>query len=277
MLRHYLRLYNVNVLTQPVFPSGQTLKVDKSILLKKHTQKNNFLDYTLSNPKDDNQELFFVCFKSQRKAYSYMKNSYVLFTWKKRHWSCPHLSSMTVILPLLFKGNSTMYPPPRWTEQAIAFLLQCTAYWIKKKEEKTSLIQTLGKFAWESCNWLTQFSSKVPTCPQQHLLQGFLYRLDSRSLGLAVPSDTVEATKNLCVRVEGWTWYVLLFLNYHSLRGSKYTFMNGVFVHCKASQCTFLIAGNKEALVPAVITVADHLGHWVPLWMTVGASWLEKS
>lgn len=61
------RLYNVNVLTQRMFPSGPTPKVDKSILLK-----NNLLDYTLFIPKDDGQELVFVCFKSQRKAYSHM-------------------------------------------------------------------------------------------------------------------------------------------------------------------------------------------------------------
>lgn len=60
------RLYSVNVLTQQMFPSGQTLKIGKSILLKKNTNNNKKNPpglYTI-HPKrqEQGQELFCVCF-----------------------------------------------------------------------------------------------------------------------------------------------------------------------------------------------------------------------
>ena len=134
-------LYNVNVLTQRMFPSGQTLKVGKFILLK------SLLDDILFIPKDEAWPLFFFfcLFEIIEKiiesyGYSSMWNReidlvHIYFSWE----DCEE-----AILSLLLKANSKKCPT-RWNEQAIALLLQCTVCWIKKG----LLIWHLGKFAGE--------------------------------------------------------------------------------------------------------------------------------
>lgn len=139
-------LYNVNVLTQRMFPSGQTLKVGKSILLK------SLLDDILFILKDEAWPLFF-----------FLRLFFFLLVWKRRETHRVFgYSSMwnreidlvliyfswedckKAILSLLLKANSKKCPT-RWNEPAIVLLLQCAVCWIKKG----LLIWHLGKFAGE--------------------------------------------------------------------------------------------------------------------------------
>lgn len=77
-------LYNVNVLTERMFPSGQTLKVGKSILLK------SLLDDILFIPKDEAWPLvfFFLLVWNHRENHTVL---WLLLYVKLRNWSCPHL------------------------------------------------------------------------------------------------------------------------------------------------------------------------------------------
>lgn len=89
-------LYNVNVLTQRMFPSGQTLKVGKFILLK------SLLDDILFIPKDEAWPLviflFFLLVWNHRENHRVL---WLLLYVKLRNWSCPHL----FFLRRLWGGN----------------------------------------------------------------------------------------------------------------------------------------------------------------------------
>lgn len=99
-------------------------------------------------------------------------------------------------------------------------------------------------------------SSDVP----QHLLQGFLYSLDSHFLELAALSGTVEATSNWCVsmRKAGLDMYSCSLITTPWEVPSILLRMG--FSPLRSRPVDIPVAGNNEALVPAVLTVAGSLG-----------------
>lgn len=121
-------------------------------------------------------------------------------------------------------------------------------YWVKKR-----LCKSLGPFAQESCNWLS-FPPK------------FRHAQGSTAPGTSaqttcVPSRAgcaewhLQRSRTMDVCPCGRLCLMHCFsLTTTSWEGFQHSFVNGVFLHWEARQWTFLLAGNKEALRPAVIT-----------------------